>query len=185
MIKWAESPWRAEAACKTMGPELFFPAGELTEEAAGQVASAKAVCAQCPVREACAEFALATNQEDGIWGGLTPRERRAPRRRRGSAHPDPTWAGRGDRPPEMAISSAREHVTTGQADTRSVAFAGEEPVSNSDCATRPFHGLVVAMNMGLPGEAPIQPAASSRWSADSSMAPVGLLDNNPSHRPRT
>ena len=30
----------------------------------------------CPVAEECLEFALATNQEAGVWGGTTEEERR-------------------------------------------------------------------------------------------------------------
>jgi hypothetical protein len=37
--------------------------------------SAKALCAQCPVREGCADWALENDERDGIWGGLTPKER--------------------------------------------------------------------------------------------------------------
>lgn len=39
-----------------------------------RVAQAKALCAQCPVRTACAEYAVA-NKEQGVWGGLTDKER--------------------------------------------------------------------------------------------------------------
>jgi WhiB family redox-sensing transcriptional regulator len=49
---------------------VFFP---VSDEDAGQ---AKAICAQCPVREACLEYALATRERDGVWGGATERERR-------------------------------------------------------------------------------------------------------------
>jgi hypothetical protein len=33
------------------------------------------------VREACLQYALATNQSDGIWGGMDSQERRRLRRR--------------------------------------------------------------------------------------------------------
>ena len=36
----------------------------------------KAVCAACPVKELCLEFALETREAEGIWGGTTARERR-------------------------------------------------------------------------------------------------------------
>lgn len=49
---------------------MFFP---VSDEDAGP---AKAICAQCPVREACLEYALATRERDGVWGGATERERR-------------------------------------------------------------------------------------------------------------
>ena len=72
--------WHDEAACLTApDPEIFFPAGT-TGGAAGQIVAAKAVCAQCPVRTQCLEFALTSRQDFGVWGGLTEEERR-PRRR--------------------------------------------------------------------------------------------------------
>ena len=71
--------WRLDAACRDLDTAIFFPE---TEEA---VAVAKAICAACPVREACLEFALVTRQDDGVWGGLDETERRRVRRRRQEA----------------------------------------------------------------------------------------------------
>jgi WhiB family redox-sensing transcriptional regulator len=45
-----------------------------------QTAAAKAVCARCPVREPCLDWALETNQGSGVWGGMSEDERRAYRR---------------------------------------------------------------------------------------------------------
>lgn len=71
--------WKRLAACADSDPELFFPVG--TGPAAIEAAAAaKAICARCPVRELCASFALSTNQEYGIWGGLDEDQRRAIRR---------------------------------------------------------------------------------------------------------
>lgn len=72
--------WRERAACRDEDPELFFP---LSEHGPGarQTAEAKAVCARCPVRERCLEYALADGLDHGIFGGLTETERRALRRR--------------------------------------------------------------------------------------------------------
>ena len=67
--------WREDAACRGADVEIFFPP---TDEAADQ---AKAICAACPVREECLEYALLTRQDDGVWGGLTETERRRLRRR--------------------------------------------------------------------------------------------------------
>jgi WhiB family redox-sensing transcriptional regulator len=68
--------WRDAAACRGLDTNVFFP---LTDEEADE---AKTVCAACPVREECLEFALLTRQNDGVWGGLTEAERRRLRRRR-------------------------------------------------------------------------------------------------------
>lgn len=74
--------WAASGACRDSDPELFFPI-TTTGPAVGQVARAKAVCAHCPVRVPCLEFALGSGQAFGVWGGTTGEERRLVRRRRG------------------------------------------------------------------------------------------------------
>lgn len=66
-------PWRAQAACRGVNPDVFFP------DKGQSVARARAICARCPVRDACLEYALAagSNHVDvGVWGGTTTRERR-------------------------------------------------------------------------------------------------------------
>ena len=40
------------------------------------VAAAKAVCQGCVVRDDCLDYALATVERHGIWGGLTEKDRR-------------------------------------------------------------------------------------------------------------
>ena len=67
--------WQRSANCLGVDPDLFFPVGS-TGPAVEQIASAKAVCGTCEARSSCLEFALATNQESGIWGGTTEEERR-------------------------------------------------------------------------------------------------------------
>jgi len=75
----ASAAWRRQASCRTLDPALFFPAGASGTEAQ-DAASAKAICATCPVAAPCLEFALTTNQEYGVWGGLDEEERREIRR---------------------------------------------------------------------------------------------------------
>ena len=74
-IEWDLEDWRCRAACRDTDPDLFFPVGT-TGPAVEQIDSAKAVCQQCEAQLACLEFALATNQESGIWGGTSEDERR-------------------------------------------------------------------------------------------------------------
>jgi WhiB family transcriptional regulator, redox-sensing transcriptional regulator len=76
---WDTDAWRLRAACRDTSPELFFPIGT-TGVALDQIEAAKRVCGQCPVTAECLEFALATNQEAGVWGGLTEEERRRVRK---------------------------------------------------------------------------------------------------------
>ena len=63
--------WRELAACRGADLEVFFPErGESAEPA-------RQVCAACPVRQPCLDYAITNRITHGIWGGLTERERRA------------------------------------------------------------------------------------------------------------
>lgn len=62
--------WRKRAACQGIDPDVFYPVSEDDAE------EAKAICAQCAVRQFCLEYALSNRERDGVWGGLTDRERR-------------------------------------------------------------------------------------------------------------
>jgi WhiB family redox-sensing transcriptional regulator len=77
----ADYTWRSKAICKDTDPDLFFPVGT-TGHALVQIARAKEVCGECPVRANCLDYALETNQDAGIWGGLAEEERRMIRRER-------------------------------------------------------------------------------------------------------
>lgn len=74
--------WRQRAACIDEDPELFFPVGT-TGPALDQLERAKAVCRRCQVVDECLEWALSTNQDAGVWGGMSEEERRSLRRARG------------------------------------------------------------------------------------------------------
>lgn len=72
--------WMADAACRTLTPQQvdrwFFPnRGE-------SVRPAKAICADCPVRQQCLDYAMDRPERYGIWGGLSERERRQLRAQR-------------------------------------------------------------------------------------------------------
>lgn len=69
--------WREAAACIERGDIDFFT--DPSDLAA--ISAAKEVCAGCPVAGECLTWAIETNQTEGIWGGYTPKERRAIRRR--------------------------------------------------------------------------------------------------------
>jgi WhiB family transcriptional regulator, redox-sensing transcriptional regulator len=72
--------WRADAACRDADPELFFPDGD-NRSARAQLKTAKLICRGCPVSAICLNWALASGQEAGIWGGLTEDQRRGLHRR--------------------------------------------------------------------------------------------------------
>jgi WhiB family redox-sensing transcriptional regulator len=73
--------WVHRARCRDEDPELFFPIGT-TGPAAIQAEKAKALCRQCEVLIECLEWAMATGQDAGVWGGMSEEERRSLRRAR-------------------------------------------------------------------------------------------------------
>lgn len=73
--------WRQGASCRDADPDIFFPNGS-TGPALAQIAAAQAICSTCSVVQECLDWALDTNQDAGIWGGLTEDERRELRRDR-------------------------------------------------------------------------------------------------------
>ena len=73
------TPWMDNAACADADPDLFFvDVGESADEA-------KAICSRCPVQTDCLDFALASHERFGIWGGMSSRQRRVEARRRKEA----------------------------------------------------------------------------------------------------
>ena len=66
-------------SCRGMDPDIFFP------DRGESLAPAKAVCAECIVRDECLEFALDQGERFGVWGGTSERERRKLRRARREA----------------------------------------------------------------------------------------------------
>ena len=77
----AEDIWRDQALCRDTDPDLFFPIGT-TGHALLSIDHAKSVCDSCTVTSECLDFALETNQDSGVWGGLSEEERRTIRRQR-------------------------------------------------------------------------------------------------------
>jgi WhiB family redox-sensing transcriptional regulator len=75
--------WWVLAGCQSADPELFFPVSA-TGAGLAAVRRAKAICAQCAIREQCLDYAIDSRQYHGIWGGTTEDERSAiaARRRR-------------------------------------------------------------------------------------------------------
>lgn len=73
-----DGSWRDDAACLGLDPDLFFP----TDTSPERADLARAVCADCTVTEECLDYAIATNQRWGIWGGTSDRDRRRIRQQR-------------------------------------------------------------------------------------------------------
>jgi WhiB family transcriptional regulator, redox-sensing transcriptional regulator len=58
--------WRDQAACRDVVTAEYDP---FFSDTAELQAEAIAICATCPVRDACLTFAVRTGQQYGIWGG--------------------------------------------------------------------------------------------------------------------
>ena len=71
--------WKARGACRSIDPELFFPASDTEAE------PALTVCRDCPVVRVCLEFALDHRDYEGVWGATTGAERRSMLRKRRAA----------------------------------------------------------------------------------------------------
>jgi WhiB family redox-sensing transcriptional regulator len=66
--------WRDEAACIGLDSDTFFYQ-ESTGAAAKMARAAKAICKTCPVLRECGDYAIRTKQPNGIWGGMSERQR--------------------------------------------------------------------------------------------------------------
>jgi WhiB family redox-sensing transcriptional regulator len=73
-----DTDWMAQGKCRDQAPETFFPSDGVGVEIA------KRICADCPVREPCLEYALFHHIEHGVWGGASERARRRLSRQRRS-----------------------------------------------------------------------------------------------------
>jgi WhiB family redox-sensing transcriptional regulator len=71
-----ETDWMELGKCKDLSPSIFFPSDGVG------VQEAQLICAECPVAEACLEYALIERVDHGVWGGKSERERRRILRRR-------------------------------------------------------------------------------------------------------
>jgi WhiB family redox-sensing transcriptional regulator len=75
--------WWRSANCAGTDTDAFF--GD------GQMAWAKRLCGRCDVAEACLQYAVTNRIDWGLWGGLTPQQRKPLRSgsgKRGKATPD-------------------------------------------------------------------------------------------------
>lgn len=66
----AETDWMSVGNCADKPPSLFFPSDGVG------VDHARRICADCPVKTQCLEYALANRIDHGVWGGTSERERR-------------------------------------------------------------------------------------------------------------
>ncbi|MEU3619034.1 WhiB family transcriptional regulator [Streptomyces sp. NPDC006872] len=75
-----------EAACRGLDVSIFYsPQGERGLDRRVREKAAIEICSGCPARKKCADFALSTRQEFGVWGGLTEADRELRRISRSAA----------------------------------------------------------------------------------------------------
>lgn len=83
--------------CQNTDPELWFGAVDINGiSQQANYKEAKKLCGLCPVQNTCLQYALEANEIEGVWGGLSPEERK---RIRWAA--DRTWQRR-QRTPKYA-----------------------------------------------------------------------------------
>lgn len=91
MLKLTYPEWMTDAACRGVADDCFFgpdfedrPEGMSAQEWRGvhsgltrraDLGAKIRYCLSCPVRSECARYGW--NEDEGVYGGLTPRERRA------------------------------------------------------------------------------------------------------------
>jgi WhiB family redox-sensing transcriptional regulator len=73
-----DDAWQVKAACRGPQATVFFPPStfERKDEKQDRERRAKAICATCPVRQPCLDYALRIRDPHGIWGGLSESERK-------------------------------------------------------------------------------------------------------------
>ena len=71
-----DTSWMACGNCADQPPTTFFPSDGVGVEIA------RRICATCPVKEPCLEYALEQRIDHGVWGGCSERERRRILKRR-------------------------------------------------------------------------------------------------------
>ena len=68
--------WMRQGNCRDHPPSTFFPSDGVGVEVA------RRICATCPVKAPCLEYALRNGVDHGVWGGASERERRRIARQR-------------------------------------------------------------------------------------------------------
>jgi WhiB family redox-sensing transcriptional regulator len=65
-----DTDWMARGKCRDLDPTVFFPSDGIGVQVACRI------CAECPVKAPCLEYALGNRVDHGVWGGTSERERR-------------------------------------------------------------------------------------------------------------
>lgn len=63
-------PHLPDALCQNTDPEIFYP------DKGGTATDAKKVCRSCDEQDPCLQWALDHDERYGVWGGLSPGQRK-------------------------------------------------------------------------------------------------------------
>jgi WhiB family redox-sensing transcriptional regulator len=96
------SDWTDSAACRDVDPDHFF------SETAKSIQAAKQLCNTCLVKVDCLDYALENEEQFGIWGGLTHRERKRLQRNESTLSRLATYLGVGKAKATQPLSLSEE-----------------------------------------------------------------------------
>jgi WhiB family transcriptional regulator, redox-sensing transcriptional regulator len=73
-----DDSWQRKASCRGPQAQVFFPPTtfEKKDEKDVRERQAKSICATCPVKQSCLQYALKIREPHGVWGGLNEAERK-------------------------------------------------------------------------------------------------------------
>lgn len=131
-------PILPEASCKgIINPNLFFP--ESKEQETKCLPIVRTICAGCPERKECLEYALREQIPYGIWAGTTPaqrgigqgfRDKQTGKINRSNAIRSLSSLGR--TPKEIAVSLKVEMAYVTQVLKRAAKLEGENQLLNEE-----------------------------------------------------
>lgn len=62
--------WQEHATCRSVGPDPWFPEHGVSSREAQKICRTA-----CPVVMECLQYALDNRERNGVWGGMTYRQR--------------------------------------------------------------------------------------------------------------
>lgn len=129
--------WFPAAACRNADTSIFFPSlGQTLDEA-------RAICATCPVTAACCSYAKANHLDVGVFGGLSPSQRRQPTN--GSAT-DPA-TGQFKQPARVTpVLDGKSRQSTRAVVPQPVAMRSQEPAPAA-VAAAPDAGVSIELDL--------------------------------------
>jgi len=71
-----DNVWQHSANCTDIDSTIFIPTEMQGRTVSKLYAKAKSYCFECEVRPECLTFAIYNNMTEGVWGGLTPKQRK-------------------------------------------------------------------------------------------------------------